>query len=173
MSVSKIIKGAGKHVKQNLDNIKDTAKTAYKKRQEKLGPKITYGPGGIIQRSRGKNLEDPMGFYQQFIPYHINQKYAVPLALGAVGVTAVSGGMSMYNKEKVGTISPGEGLSAMTDGGIAGASANVITPALKAMNDNSTASARQQSAKIRDNMMHNLGTSGAEGDIVFALHNMR
>lgn len=173
MSVSSILKGAGKFVKSELGNMGEFAKDTYKAGQAKRGPKYTVGPGDIIQRSRGKNLKDPMAMYQQVLPYHINQKYTVPLALGAVGTMAVAGGISQYNQAKLGTVTSGEGLSAMTEGGIDGASANVITPGLKAMNDTSSAQARQQSAEIRDNMQHTSGTRGAEGDIVFALHNMR
>lgn len=173
MSVSSILKGAGKALKSELGDIGDFGKDLYKARQAKVGPKYTAGPKDIIQRSRGRNLKDPMAMYQQVLPYHINQKYTVPLALGAVGIMGASGAAAQHNKAKLGNLSSGEGLSAMTEGGIDGASANVITPGLKAMNDTSSAEARQQSAQIRDNMQHNVDTRGAEGDIVFALHNMR
>ena len=175
MSVKNILKGAGKalnSIKENLDDIGGYARHTFEERR-KNKQKYTVGPGQMFERLHGKHLSDPNAMYQQVLPYQLNSKYSVPLMLGAVGITAAGVAFDNHNRAQMGKIVAGEGLSSMSIGGIEGASANVITPGLKKLQDASTASARKESASVRNNMMHNITTRGAEGDIVFALHNMR
>ena len=154
MSVKNLLKGIGKKF-------------------EDIFPKsgsINYrGPKEIFQHTG----DVPDSLYQSVVPWHISHKYTVPLVgVGTVGAIGVSG-FKAHNQAKLGYIHAGEGLSGMTEGTIANASANVITPGLKQLNDGSTKRARARSASIADNIEYNIGNSGAEGDIVFALHNMR
>lgn len=155
------------------DILKATGKKIGTKAKNVFPPKNSPNMKGPFQRLTDKHLENPMTIPHSFVPYHIANKYTVPLAAGFVATGAISGGFQMANQAKLGQVVPGEGLSGMTEGGIAGASANVITPGLKALNDNSTDEARVESARVRNNMQGNISTRGAEGDIVFALHNMR
>lgn len=158
-AVKDILKGAGRKVKGKAKDIFPSADS----------PNMN----GMFQRLSGKGLEHPDTLTHAAVPWHIANKYTVPLAAGFVATGAIGGGFSMANQSKLGQVLPGEGLSGMSDGGIAGASATVTTPGLKALNDGSTNEARIESARVRNNMQGNISTSGAEGDIVFALHNMR
>ncbi|MBP3886516.1 MAG: hypothetical protein J6F30_02505 [Cellulosilyticum sp.] len=186
MSVKNILKGAGKvvgkvgekvkKVKTDLEDIGEFASESIKEKRAlkaEKNMKYTVGPKDILQRSNGNNLEYPDAIYQSFIPYHINHKYSVPLVGGLLAYKGVTTGMDINTRAQMGTIEAGEGLSAMSVGGIEGASATLITPGLKKLNDTSTAKARQESARIRDSIEYSQTTRGAEGDIVFALHNMR
>lgn len=154
MSVKNVLKGIGKR----MDDI-----------FPKSGSIKYRGPKEIFQHTG----DIPDSLYQSVIPWHISHKYTVPLVgagtVGAIGVTS----FKAHNQAKLGYIHAGEGLSGMTEGALDGVSANVITPGLKQLNDGSTKRSRAMSASIADNMEYNIGNSGAEGDIVFALHNMR
>lgn len=154
-SVGEILKGMGRKVKDTFPS--------------KGSPNLK----GPFQRLTNRSLEHPDFLTHAVVPYHLANKYSVPLAGGIALAPMVAGGMALNNRNMLGEVSPGEGLSGMTDGGIAGASANVISPRLKALNDNTTQEARAESAMVRNNMQGNISTRGAEGDIVFALHNMR
>lgn len=159
MSVSSILKGIGKKGGKIVsDNF------------PKANSELRKGP---FQRLTGRGLKDPLAMYQSVIPYHIANKYTVPLAVGITAAAGISTGVKLNNKANMGRIEAGEGLSGMTDGTIANASANVVTPYLKELNDGSTNESRQRSAQISEGMQHNINTSGAEGDLVFALHQMR
>lgn len=155
MSVTSILKGIGKKASSKVDDVFPSSDSPLMK--------------GPFQRLTGKNLKDPMAFYQMAAPYHVANKYTVPLVAGGVAIGATTVGIKNYNQAKMGTVVAGDGLSGMTDGTIANASANVVTPYLKEMNSGSSESAMN----VANNMQHNISTSGAEGDIVFALHNMR
>lgn len=159
MSVNSILKGIGKKGKKLVSD-----------KFPKSNNELMKGP---FQRLTGKGLKDPMALYYSAVPYHIANKYTVPLAVGGVAIAGVSTGLKMNNQANMGRIEAGEGLSGMTEGTIDMASANVITPYLKELNDGSSSESRVLSAQIRDGMQHNINTSGAEGDLVFALHQMR
>lgn len=159
MSVKSIVKGAGKKVGKAFKEVFPDSSSPNMK--------------GPFQRLSGKALQDPPSLYQSVVPYHLANKYSIPLAAGGMAVTGGIATFKGHNQAKLGTVEAGSGLSGMTSGTIANASANVITPGLKKLNDAGSPKARQISASIRDNMQHNINTSGAEGDIVFALHNMR
>lgn len=150
MSIDALLKGAGK-----------MAKTLTK---ETADPNVR----GIFRRAKKAEM-----IYQNAVPWHLRKGVAVPLVAGGVAVMGGIAGAKAHNQAKLGTVTSGEGLANMTEGTIANASANVISPLLKEMQDNSTASARQRSAEIRDSIGYNIDASGADGDIVFALHNMR
>lgn len=162
-AVGSILKGAGKKVG-----------TKIKGKINETFPKMG-DPNRInkyIQRMSGKALENPDTITHSILPYHIANQYGIPIALGITAVTAGVTGFKMHNQSKLGDLSSG-GLSNMTDGGIAGASASVINPYIKQLQDTSSREATIRSNDLANNMRHNISTSGAEGDIVFALHNMR
>ena len=154
MSVKNLLKGIGK-------------------KMEDIFPKsgsINYrGPKDILQH----NVGTPDSLYQSVMPWHISHKYTVPLVgvgtAGAIGVSC----FKAHNQSKLGYIHAGEGLSGLSEGTIEGVSANVVTPGLKLLNDGSSKKARARSASIANNIEYSMDNSGAEGDIVFALHNMR
>lgn len=159
MSVNSILKGIGKKGSKLINETFPKSSSELRK--------------GPFQRLTGESLKNPMAIYQSAIPYHIANKYTVPFAVGGLAVTGAVTGIKMNNQANMGRVEAGEGLSGMTNGTIANASSNVVTPYLKEMNDGSTNESRQISAQISNGMQHNINTSGAEGDIVFALHNMR
>lgn len=158
MSVRNILKAVGKKADDML-NVSST--------MSKVDDVV--GKSKKLKRLEGKHLESPYAFYQQVLPYRLNNKIAVPLAVSGVTVAGAPAIMNSANSSHFGNISAGEGLSNMTEGTINGVSANVITPYIKQLNSKS----EDISTQITNSMQHNIGTGGAEGNIVFALHNMR
>lgn len=154
MSVKSVLKGIGKNIEEIFP---------------KSGSGMYRGPKDIFQYTGAK----PDSLYQSVVPWHLSQKYAVPLVGVAAAGTLGSGLYKAHNQAKLGYIHAGEGLSGMTEGTIENASANIITPGLKKLNDSSSKMARARAESIANNMEYSLDNSGAEGDIVFALHNMR
>jgi hypothetical protein len=174
--IANILKGAGRAVKDFGGKAStEIGKATSKIRQ--MTPDMPQGPDSIgpFQKLSGKHLENPQALYQLALPYQIKNKYTVPLALGGVAATGLVSGVGHFNQAKGGTIHAGTmgGLSGMTEGTIADASATVVSPLLKELNDGSSRSARANSANIRDSIQTSVGVKGAEGDLVFALHNMR
>lgn len=130
----------------------------------------TISKSGVVKKTKslgsGINkhiLEDVSGTDKQnsllykVFPKRIKQKIAVPIVLGVGAIGAGTGIYNMQNRNDIGEMSGGS-LSHMTS--------NVVSPRTEEL----------QKGKYEDsNIMYGskLRNSGAEGDLVFALHNMR
>lgn len=100
------------------------------------------------------NPSEASAVYQKFLPYQVNQKIVNAVGLG-VGTVAI-GSTVMGEKERkaIGNIEAGEGLSGMT-------SSVQLSKGVKDF----------KKGKVRFNP--SFTNDSAEGDLVFALHNMR
>lgn len=140
-------------VKDTISKIaKGIGNSEFGKNAKKAGKFIN---NHILEDVPDKNKYDSL-LYQVF-PKRIKQKYTVGAVLG---VSAIGAGKSIYdmqNRNDIGRVSAG-GLSHMTS--------EVVSPLTKEI---------QKNNYNPENIMYgsNLRNSGAEGDIVFALHNMR
>lgn len=132
-NLGKIIKGVGKGLSGKDAELNAGAKVLFKK--------------------VAKGEEDAM--YQHILPYKLNGKVGVALAIG-VGATTVIGSSvdSRQLAQMGGKVTAGE-LSGMTD-------AIQLSPLVQDM---------QKGKQV--NFNNSLRNDGASGDIVFALHNMR
>lgn len=94
--------------------------------------------------------------YQVF-PKRIKQKYAIGAVVGVGAISAAKGVYNIQNRNDIGRVEEG-GLSHMTS--------QVVSPLTEQL---------QNGEYDPENIMYGsrLRNSGAEGDLVFALHNMR
>lgn len=104
-----------------------------------------------------ERAKDGMGLYQKVLPYKVKGKVAAA-GLGAYGLYEVgTSGVASRNSAMLGAVDAGEGLSGMT-------STVEKSPLLKKL---------QKGEYADDRVMGSIDNAGADGDIVFALHNMR
>jgi hypothetical protein len=101
--------------------------------------------------------KDGIGLYQHLAPYKLKGGVAGTIAAGAIAVNAGSAALQSHNVAQMGAIEAGEGLSGMT-------STVAKSPLLDKL---------QKGEYAEDRVMGSIDNAGADGDIVFALHNMR
>ena len=95
------------------------------------------------------------GFMQKMLGMKLSKTAKVATVGGAIALPAIGSGFAAHNSASIGKVSAGEGLSGMT-------SSVELSPVIKKMHDG-------KHVKFR-----NSGTNfGADGDIVFSLHNLR
>lgn len=115
------------------------------------------------------------GLYQFIYPKHLKAPVSLGI-LGAVGLKDLSteAGKGMYT-QKVGKNVGLRKLSSMTDSVLhSDKDANtVISPYIKAMNDYSSKDATEYAKKLERNIQNQYGRESVNGDLVFALHNLR
>lgn len=113
--------------------------------------------------------------YQFAYPKHLKTSVSLGV-LGAVGLKDLSteAGKGMYT-QKVGKNVGLRKLSSMTDSVLhSDKDANtVISPYIKAMNDYSSKDSTEYAKKLERNMQNQYGRDTVNGDLVFALHNLR
>lgn len=103
--------------------------------------------------------EMPDSLYQYVAPYKLKTSVGVGAIAGVTAIGAVNEGYKGHVSGKIGKMSSSAGLSHMTD------TANeAVSPLISKLQNG------QYSAQRIEN---NLSNHGADGDIVFALHNMR
>lgn len=146
MAVKDTISKIAKSVgeKANIGNIGEKAKKAKK-----------FMNDFILEDVPDKNKYD--SFLYKVFPKRIKQGYTIGAVAGIGAFTAAKGVYNAHNRNDIGTVSHG-GLSHMTS--------EVVSPLTKQL---------QNGKYDPENIMYGsrIRNSGAEGDIVFALHNMR
>lgn len=104
-----------------------------------------------------ERAKDGIGLYQKMLPYKMKGGVAKAVVGGTLGVGVIGSAIGSSNQAKLGTVEAGEGLSGMT-------STVSKSPLLKSL---------QSGEYSDDRVMGSIDNAGADGDIVFALHNMR
>ena len=136
------------------DTISKIAKGAgnsdFVKKAKKAGKFIN---NHLLEDVPDKNKLDSM-LYQVF-PKRIKQKYAIGTIVGVSAIVGADSIRKMQFRNDIGDVRAG-GLSKMTS--------QTVSPLTTQL---------QNGEYESGNIMHSLRNSGAEGDIVFALHNMR
>ena len=132
--------------------IKGVGKSEFGEKVKKAGKFIN---NHILEDVPDKNKYDSL-LYQVF-PKRIKQKYAVCAVLG---VSAIGAGKSIYNTQN--RLDIGE----VTGGGLSHMTSEAVSPLTRELQDGNYDTSNMMFGK-------NLRGSGAEGDLVFALHNMR
>lgn len=113
--------------------------------------KHNYRPGASLL---DKAMESPFG-------YDLSKKVAIPLTLGILAVGAGSTGMQVRNRSSLGEISASGTINQVTDNG---------SPTFS---DPKKMESMGQTNIAKSFINGQMSTYGAEGDLVFALHNLR
>ena len=99
--------------------------------------------------------EQAEGYAQKFLGMQLTKGAKIATVGVAFAIPAIGTGMTAHHTTAIGKISAGEGLSSMT-------SSVELSPVIKKMQDGKHVKFRNSGANY-----------GADGDIVFSLHNLR
>lgn len=130
--------------------------------------------GKFIQQN--KDLDSVDGVYQTVLPYHLTAGASIGLFSATQGVKGVRNAYAMQRELAGGENRGLRKLSSMTDSVLTDdPDANMVTsPLIRAMNNTSTPKAAKRSKEIEKNMVGNgFGSHRIQGNLVFALHNLR
>lgn len=125
-----------------------------------IGKDLKWAGSKLFDKVEGEDIaKDGIGLYQKLAPYKLKGGVAATIAGGAIAMGVGESAIDSHNLAMMGgKIDAGDGLSGMT-------STVAKSPLINKAN--------RGEYNAEENMGGSLANAGADGDIVFALHNMR